>query len=409
MRERSSVLSLAFVLTAVVALCIFCLYAQAHTSNAASCGLSPQVAHPEGSFGLAAMQQKMVAAGALGLVPTKFGSLPLNGLFALIAASALGALCGARLTGGRAPAAYVLLCAVAILTLIFRSSIEFFRAGHEIAMPIWVYGGLWSGVVVFAAASLGTRLGHPSAMSTSAKVSIRAGLIVVALAICGGAIARPWVALTASSKPLSAGEFEHWFAEQARVDVGVSSEGTSVLVLEFIDYQCPPCRQALTQYEPLLKEYEARYPGQIRIVRKDFPLDPACNVGVAHALHAAACDAAAAVRLAAKVGRGDALVNWLFDHQNSLTKDAVWRAAASITGNSAIRDAENTVAVDIRQDGALGHKLGVSGTPTFFINGVRVQGVPAELFAAALDHELGRANKRTEGVDVRAGRVISPR
>jgi protein-disulfide isomerase len=45
----------------------------------------------------------------------------------------------------------------------------------------------------------------------------------------------------------------------------------------------------------------------------------------------------------------------------------------------------------VKGDITLGHQLGVTGTPTFFINGVRIPGLKAEFFDAAIAYELKQA------------------
>ena len=45
----------------------------------------------------------------------------------------------------------------------------------------------------------------------------------------------------------------------------------------------------------------------------------------------------------------------------------------------------------VKGDIALGQQLGVTGTPTFFINGVKIEGLQAEFFDAAIAYELKQA------------------
>ena len=89
-----------------------------------------------------------------------------------------------------------------------------------------------------------------------------------------------------------------------RVPLPVPTEGAKVLIVKFNDYQCPPCRMTWEQYKPVIAKYMAQYPGKVKFVTKDYPLDRECNVNTPGAGHAAACEAAVAVRLARAKGRG---------------------------------------------------------------------------------------------------------
>jgi uncharacterized membrane protein len=89
--------------------------------------------------------------------------------------------------------------------------------------------------------------------------------------------------------------FETWLAAQPRVPLVIPAEGAKVLIVKFNDYQCPPCRQTYNEYMPIIQRYEAEQPGAVKYVTKDFPLEAECNTG---GVHAAGCEAAAAVRMA---------------------------------------------------------------------------------------------------------------
>ena len=62
----------------------------------------------------------------------------------------------------------------------------------------------------------------------------------------------------------------------------------------------------------MFAKYEASQPGAVRVVMKDFPLESECNSNVATTLHAAACEAAVAVRLAREKKLAEPLEEWLY-------------------------------------------------------------------------------------------------
>src|SRR6185437_8343301 len=106
----------------------------------------------------------------------------------------------------------------------------------------------------------------------------------------------------------------------------------------------------------------ARYPGAVKLVLKDFPLNTSCNPG-SSMVHPSACDAAVAVRLARQHDRGDAMEEWLYTHQPAMTPPSVRQAAKEIgqVPNFEEKYAE-TVAL-IKSDVALGTQLGIRSTP----------------------------------------------
>jgi uncharacterized membrane protein/protein-disulfide isomerase len=187
-------------------------------------------------------------------------------------------------------------------------------------------------------------------------------------------------------------EFYRWYSSQPRVPIVVSAEGARVVVVKFNDFQCPACGQSYLQYKPIFAKYEADHPGAVRLVLKDFPLNRDCNDGIPQTLHPAACDAAVAVRLAQARNRADAMEEWLYTHQPSMTPPSVRQAAKDI-GQIADFDAKYAATIAlVKNDVALGRQLGVRSTPTFFINGVKIEGaLPPQYFDQAIAYELNRA------------------
>jgi protein-disulfide isomerase len=172
------------------------------------------------------------------------------------------------------------------------------------------------------------------------------------------------------------------------VPIIIPAEGAKVLIVKFNDYQCPACGQSYLAYKSILAKYEAQAPGAVRMVLKDYPLNPNCNTGVGM-VHSAACEAAVAVRLAREHKRGEALEEWLYTHQGEMTPASVRQAARDIGGVTDF-DARFPATVElVKGDTTLGKQLGVKSTPTFFINGVKVEGmwIP-QYFDQAIGYEL---------------------
>ena len=187
-------------------------------------------------------------------------------------------------------------------------------------------------------------------------------------------------------------QLEAYLAAQERVQVaGAGGSGAAVVIVKFNDYQCPPCGLTYREYKPVLAKLQKEHPGKIAFVTKDFPLDPECNsLGGSHT---AACEAAVAVRLAREQGRADTMEDWLFANQPSLTPASVKQGMTSVGGVSDF-DARYAKTLElVRSDIAQGIQLGVRGTPTFFMNGIRLPNLRAEFFEAAVLWELRRVAK----------------
>jgi protein-disulfide isomerase len=191
-------------------------------------------------------------------------------------------------------------------------------------------------------------------------------------------------------------EFLKFWESQPRVPVPVPADGAAVLVIKFSDYQCPACAQSHVDYKPILAKYQAQYPGAIRVVLKDYPLDRECNAGMPRDMHLAACEAAAATRMARARGRGEAMEDWLYANHAALTPPAVRQAARDVGGITDF-DAQYAPVLDqIKADVALASILNIRVTPTFYVNGVRLEGgLPAQYFDMAIQYELKKAGKLT--------------
>jgi uncharacterized membrane protein len=190
-------------------------------------------------------------------------------------------------------------------------------------------------------------------------------------------------------------EFERWYSSQPRVPLIIPSDGAKVLVVKFNDFQCPACGQSYLAYKPIFAKYDAEKPGAVKLVLKDYPLNRDCNDNLPQTIHPSACDAAVAVRLAEAHNRGGAMEEWLYTHQPSMTPPGVRQAAKDI---GQVNDFEakyaSTLAL-VKSDVGLGRQLAVKSTPTFFINGVKIEGaLPPQYFDQAIAYELNRATAK---------------
>jgi uncharacterized membrane protein len=187
-------------------------------------------------------------------------------------------------------------------------------------------------------------------------------------------------------------QFEQFLAAQPRVPLAIPTDGADVLIVKFNDYQCPPCRQTYMEYTPIIEKFEKSHPGKVKFITKDFPLEAECNTG---GVHVAACEAAAAVRMARAKNRAEAMEAWLFQNQPAMSPDLVRNGLREVAGITDFDAQYPRMLEQVRADVALGRQLGVGRTPTFFINGVKIEGgLRPEFFEAAIVYELQRAQAK---------------
>jgi hypothetical protein len=101
-----------------------------------------------------------------------------------------------------------------------------------------------------------------------------------------------------------------------------------------------------------------------------------------------------AVRLAKEKNLDKQLEATLFDRQSmSMTRDDVKAVLREVTqiSDSEFDSRYPQMLEAVRLDVQLGQKVGVSGTPTFFINGIRLPGMRPAAFDAVIAYELKKA------------------
>jgi protein-disulfide isomerase len=170
---------------------------------------------------------------------------------------------------------------------------------------------------------------------------------------------------------------------------GAPSRGPAdakVTVVEFSDFECPYCGQA---YEIFEKQVYPQYGDKVRFVFKQMPLTQ---------IHPFAEDAAVATMCALQQGNDQfwKLYNGLFAKQGEITKENLPAKVEEIATAAGLdvpklKDCmQGRKSIDaVKADQAEAAAVGVNGTPTFFVNGRRVQGADANAFKQAIDQALG--------------------
>jgi len=156
-----------------------------------------------------------------------------------------------------------------------------------------------------------------------------------------------------------------------------------VTFVEFVDFECESCKATSEAVDQLRKDYA----GRVTFVFKYFP-----NAG-----HFNAERSARAVEAAAQQGKFEPMYQRMFTSQlewgeKKTPEDATFRGFATdlkldMAAYDQAYDNPGTLA-RIREDHADGKALGVTGTPEFFINGVKLEPTSYEDFTRTLDAAL---------------------
>ncbi|UCH81254.1 MAG: DsbA family protein [Nitrospiraceae bacterium] len=150
-----------------------------------------------------------------------------------------------------------------------------------------------------------------------------------------------------------------------------------VTIVEFSDFQCPYC----ARLQPTLKQVLEAYPNDVKLVFKDFPLS----------FHKQAKNAAKAARAAGEQGKYWEMHDLIFEKFSTVNEAMMKEFAEKLNLDMNKFQADfNSTKYDnlIEQDINLGRTAGVTGTPSLFLNGKRMQRRSFEDFKAAIDEIL---------------------
>jgi protein-disulfide isomerase len=135
-------------------------------------------------------------------------------------------------------------------------------------------------------------------------------------------------------------------------------------LMEYGDYQCPHCGRAY----PIVKRVQKHFGKRLRFVFRNFPLNE---------IHPQAEAAAETAEFAAEGGKYWEMHDYLFENQAHFAPPFFEEAAQKLgLDSAALREALATgkYRAHVRSDFMSGARSGVNGTPTFFINGQRLDG-----------------------------------
>jgi protein-disulfide isomerase len=136
----------------------------------------------------------------------------------------------------------------------------------------------------------------------------------------------------------------------------------SVYLVEFSDYQCPACLAVKPVLDAVLKAHESN----LLFVYRNFPLDQ----------HPLSHPAARAAEAAGKQGKYWEMHDLLFANQEKLSEELFPQLAQQLGLDMTVfaKDYNDpAVAAKIQSDVTDGNRIGISATPTFFLNGKKLE------------------------------------
>lgn len=160
--------------------------------------------------------------------------------------------------------------------------------------------------------------------------------------------------------------------------------GASVTMTEYLDFECPACGQL----HPVVDQLVQRYGDRVQFVVRYFPLP----------MHPNGMPAALAAEAANQQGRFPDMYAKLFQNQQAWAgkpgaeqtfRDYAQQLGLDMAAYDAAVAAPRTTE-KVRTDMRAGADAGVSGTPTFFVNGEKLQPESVQDITDALDQALDR-------------------
>lgn len=168
----------------------------------------------------------------------------------------------------------------------------------------------------------------------------------------------------------------------------VGDASAPVTVVEFSDFECPHCAVEHKGFPTAIRGLEDK----VRIIFKNYPLDPACNSG---GVHRKACAAAYAARCVFKkqgIERFREMQDYLFENQEEFTAASIKKKAESLGLSAKDYDEcveNNDIKEEVNDEIELGKSLGVQGTPTLYVNGKQLKaGTSQDIMRAVIQSIL---------------------
>lgn len=160
----------------------------------------------------------------------------------------------------------------------------------------------------------------------------------------------------------------------------------SATLLEYADYQCPAC----AAYSSVVQKLEESYGGNLRVVYRHFPL---------REIHQNAMTSARTAEAAGRQGKFWEMSSLLYSKQSEWSTSSnafdIFKTYVQQLGlniDQFTKDYnDSSLIAKINQDRASGEKLGIEGTPTFFLNGQKLNKPRSfEDFKKLIDEQIAK-------------------
>ncbi|MFA6525303.1 MAG: DsbA family protein [Patescibacteria group bacterium] len=171
-------------------------------------------------------------------------------------------------------------------------------------------------------------------------------------------------------------------------DPFIGSPNSKVTIIGFEDFECPYCAEA----NPIIKELVSSYGDQVQFVYRDFPMTE---------IHSSTQKAHEAADCANEQGKFWQMHDKLYQNQDKLSVDDLKQYAVQLgldtnTFNTCLdsgryikeieKDRTDAMAIPVKDGSVDDYYCHVNGTPTWFVNGIKVEGVvPLDSFKGLID------------------------
>lgn len=192
-------------------------------------------------------------------------------------------------------------------------------------------------------------------MKLTGESKLLLGILLATIVIVGTAVyffSRP----TPPPKPIAREELV------ATDSFTIGNASASAYLVEFSDFQCPACRA----FAPVVDELVTKYSDKLFFVYRHYPLSQ----------HTFAKPAAMAAEAAGEQGKFWEMAKLLFENQDRFSREQWGNLANELKLDRVKFDAalnSQNLKAKIDRDQADGIRLGLPGTPSFFLNGVRLE------------------------------------
>jgi protein-disulfide isomerase len=168
-----------------------------------------------------------------------------------------------------------------------------------------------------------------------------------------------------NGQQFNAADDEHYWLGSAKAPI---------TIVEFGDFACPVCEQSFST----IREISLKYKNDIKFIWRDYPV---------------VADSSSLLALAGRCA-GEQGLFWpmhdkLFQNQGLSTADQLAILANQIGADAARFNsclAKQTYLPQIQKDLEDGQKFGITGTPTYFINGYKIEGnIPYDVFVKIIE------------------------